>query len=98
MGTCTGCFTVDAPPTITRVHPDPVHGAMTTVTVTGTGFQPGLVVTTTITGATLGAPSGITSTSFIIAITVPAATSSGSYTITVTNIDGGKATHRETVT
>jgi len=98
VGTCTGCFTVDAPPTITRVHPDPVHGATTTVTVTGTGFQAGLVVTTTITGATLGAPSGITSTSFTIAITVPAGTSPGNYTVTVTNTDGGKATHRVTVT
>ena len=50
-----------------------------------------------ITGATLGAPSGITSTSFTIAITVPAGTSPGNYTITVTNTDGGKATHRVTV-
>jgi hypothetical protein len=96
-GTCTGCFTVDAAPTITGAHPSPVHGTTTTVTVTGTGFQSGLTVSTTITGATLGAPTGVTATSFTIQITVPAGTAPGTYKISVTNPDGGSAKHNITV-
>jgi hypothetical protein len=95
--TCVGCFTVTAAPKITTISPSPVHGFMTNVTVTGTGFQAGLVVTTNIPGAALGAVTGLTATSFSIQITVPIGTAPGSYKLTVKNLDGGVASKTITV-
>jgi len=66
--------------------------ATTLLTVTGSGFQAGLVPTTTIPGATFGAVTGQTSTTFQVQITVPPSDTAGSYNVVVTNPDGGKAT------
>jgi hypothetical protein len=97
-GTCTGCLTIDALPTIKSIAGGPlVPGATTTVTVKGTGFQTGLAVTTDIVGATVGTPSSVTATSFSVAITVPSGTSAGNDTLTVTNPDGGKVTSSKLV-
>jgi hypothetical protein len=95
QGTCTGCLTIDAQPTVTSVSPPLVPGSATTVTVDGTGFQSGLTVTTNIAGATVGAPSSITATSFQVTITVPPGTAAKStYDLTVTNPDHGKVTYK----
>jgi hypothetical protein len=94
-GTCTGCLSVDAPPTVTSVSAPLAPGATTTVTVTGTGFQTGLTVTTDISGATVGAPTLVTATSFSVAITVLSGTAAASnYHLTVTNPDGGTVTYK----
>jgi fibronectin-binding autotransporter adhesin len=97
-GTCTACLTVDAAPKITKILPVPVHGATTGLTVTGSGFQAGLVVSSTVTGATFGAVTGQTATTFSIQITIPVTTAPGAYTITVVNPDGGKVVKALTVT
>jgi hypothetical protein len=97
-GTCTGCLTVDAPPKVTKILPVPVHGATTGLTMTGSGFQAGLVVTSTVTGATFGAVTGQTANTFSIQITIPVTTAPGAYTITVVNPDGGKVVKALTVT
>ncbi|MGA2838280.1 MAG: hypothetical protein ABSF84_16970 [Acidimicrobiales bacterium] len=96
-GTCTGCLTVDARPTITTISPKPAPGTTTTLTVTGTGFQAGLVVTSTVPGATIGSVSGSSATTFQVPITIPSGTSAGTYTLTVTNPDGGKVSKSMTV-
>ena len=96
-GTCTGCLTIDARPTITTVSPVPAAGATTPLTVVGTGFQSGLVVTSTVPGATFGAVSGQSATTFQVSITVPVGTTPGSYVLTVTNPDGGKVNKTITV-
>jgi hypothetical protein len=94
--TCTGCLTIDAPPTITSVSGGPLApGATTTVTVGGTGFQTGLQVTTTIPGATVGIIGSPSATSFTVPITVPSGTATGNYALTVTNPDGGKVTFKK---
>jgi hypothetical protein len=98
VGTCAGCLSIDAAPKPTSVAPSPVHGTMTNVTVTGTGFQAGLSVTTTIPGATLGAPASVTATSFQIQITVPGGTAPATYKLSVTNPDFGKGTTNVVVT
>jgi len=96
-GTCTGCLTVHASPKITKILPVPVHGTSTVLTVTGSGFQSGLVVTSTVPGATFGAVTGQTATTFSIQITIPGTTVAGAYKLTVTNPDGGKVTKALTV-
>ena len=97
VGSCTGCLTIDAAPKVTTIAPNPAHGTATTVTVTGSGFQPGLTLTTTIPGATLGAPTGVTATSFSVLVTVPGATAPGTYKLTVENPDFGKVVAKITV-
>ncbi|HEY5109556.1 MAG TPA: Calx-beta domain-containing protein, partial [Acidimicrobiales bacterium] len=91
-GVCTGCLSIDAVPKITTIAPVPALGKTTLLTVTGSGFQAGLVPTTTIPGATFGAVTGQTATTFQVAITVPLSDTAGNYNIVVTNPDGGKAT------
>jgi hypothetical protein len=95
-GICTGCFTIDALPTIGSISAPLVPGTATTVTVKGTGFQSGLAVTTNITGAVVGSITSVTATSFKVVITAPSGTPAGStYQLKVTNPDGGAATFKK---
>ncbi len=92
-GTCSGCLTVDAHPSITKLSPDSIAaGTTTTVTVTGSNFVSGFTLSTTIPGATLGTPTGVTSTSLSVTVTVPSGTTSGTYLFKLINPDGGTAT------
>jgi hypothetical protein len=97
--TCTGCLTVDAHPSISKLSPDSIAaGATTTISVTGANFVSGLTVSTTIPGATVGTPTDVTSKSLSVTVTVPSGTASGSYLLKVINPDGGTATSALSVT
>jgi hypothetical protein len=91
-GTCTGCLSINPVPKVTTIAPVPALGKSTLLTVTGSGFQAGLVPTTTIPGATFGAVTGQTATTFQVQLTVPLTDVAGNYNIVITNPDGGKAT------
>jgi outer membrane protein assembly factor BamB len=91
--TCTGCLTVDAHPSISKLSPDSIAaGDTATITVTGANFVSGLTVNTSISGATVGTPTDVTSTSLSVTVTVPSGTASGTYLFRVVNPDGGTAT------
>jgi outer membrane protein assembly factor BamB len=91
--TCTGCLTVDAHPSISKLSPDSIAaGDTATLTVTGAHFVSGLTVNTSISGATVGTPTDVTSTSLSVTVTVPSGTASGTYLLRVVNPDGGTAT------
>jgi outer membrane protein assembly factor BamB len=98
-GTCSGCLTVDAHPSISKLSPDSIAaGATTTVTVTGANFVSGFTVSSTIPEATLGTPTGVTSTSFTVTVTVPSGDTSGNYLLKAVNPDGGTASYTLAVT
>jgi hypothetical protein len=94
--TCTGCFTVTAAPTISSTSPSgalPHDGAVTTVTVNGTGFVSGFAATTS------GPSYVVTGTTFVSStqVTVDVKntnTNNGTDTknLIITNLDGGSAT------
>jgi prepilin-type N-terminal cleavage/methylation domain-containing protein len=93
-GTTSFSLTVDAPPAIASITPNPVLVSSThTMTLTGTGFQSGLSVSAARGTFTLGTvtATSITLTSF----TVP---TTGADVITVTNPDGGVSTYSINVT
>ncbi len=94
--TCLGCITVDPPPLPTSVTA--LSGGTTTlVTVTGSGFAPGLTVATNVPGAAVGAPTNVSATSFQVPITVPQTTPTGnSYTLRIHNPDGGQGYYTHT--
>jgi hypothetical protein len=94
--TCTGCFTVGAPPTITSTSPTtalPHDNAVTTITVNGTGFVTGFTATTSGSNYTVTATSFISSTQVTVDIK-NANTNNGTDTknLTITNPDFGSAT------
>jgi hypothetical protein len=87
-GTCTGCFTFVAAPTVTGIAPTsgPAAGG-TSVTITGTGFVAGATVSLGGTAAT-----GVT---VVNATTITATTpahSAGAVNVTVTNPDSQSGT------
>jgi len=82
MGSCT-CYTYNPLPTITSISPaggNPLGGM--TVTITGTGFLPGVMVTFGGKAATV-----VSSTSTTITVTIPA-NPAGPVNVVVTNVDG----------
>ena len=91
--TCTGCFRVNAKPTIASVSPAarPVGAVHQALTVTGTGFQSGATVS-------LGAGITVHSVQFVdaahLTLDVSVATNAavGARSATVTNPDAGTAT------
>jgi hypothetical protein len=87
-GTCIGCFTYVAPPTVSGIAPTsgPTAGG-TSVTITGTGFVAGATVTfggTAATGVTVVNPTTITATT--------PAHAAGAVNVVVTNPDSQSGT------
>lgn len=96
MATCSGCFTVKAPPTVTGVSPaaQRIGTGPTTVTISGTGFNTGGVAVSFGPGTTTGTPS-VTATAITVPVTVSATATPGTRDVTVLNTpadDGGSAT------
>jgi outer membrane protein assembly factor BamB len=86
---CSGCLTIDPPPTVSSGNPNSfIQGQKTTVTVTGSNF---------VSGARLSSASGISfsSTKFVNSgqmtglISVQPSVAPGTYKLYVTNPDGG---------
>ena len=93
--TCTGCFTVNAKPTITALSPTSApRGATLDVSLTGSGLQSGALVTFSGTGITVNPPVNVnpSGSALTLSITIDAGTPTGARTVTVTNPDGGVAT------
>lgn len=92
--TLAGSLTVDPPPTITSVSPTTGSpGTSVTVTITGTGFLPGMTVTLdampAVTGTAISVSADGTSAMVTFDLTGVAG---GTYSITVDNHDGCTAT------
>ena len=91
--TCAGCFTVNPRPTITSPLSPNVMARGTsgaTVTVNGTGFQPGATVTFSGTGVTAIVVSvGTGGTTITLSVSVASNAATTNRTVTVLNQDGG---------
>jgi peptidoglycan/xylan/chitin deacetylase (PgdA/CDA1 family) len=100
QGSCTGCFTVAAAPKITAVSPSQLKaGASTTVTVTGSGFDPRAVVTVSGSGVTVGTTKVVSSTSMTVVLKVTASAAKTARSMTVTNkTNSGTSTLANAVT
>jgi polyvinyl alcohol dehydrogenase (cytochrome) len=89
IGYCSACLTVGPPPPApTGVSPNDVaQGQISTVTVTGSNFEPGAKVTNAngITAQT----TYVSSTELTAVLKVPSSVSTGSYNVAVLNPDGG---------
>ena len=96
-GSCSGCFTVNAGPTITSPNsttPAIVpNGTSLPVTIIGTGFQSGATVTISGNGFTLNSTTFVSSSQLTINVTAKNGNGfKGTYDLTVTNPDGGLVT------
>ncbi len=93
-GTCTGCFTVNAAPTVTSVTPaSRGQGAVNqNIALVGTGFAAGAAVSFSGTGITVNSTTVNTATSLTANITIAPGATIGNRNVTVTNADGGFGT------
>jgi len=96
-GTCNGCLTISAAPTITSVDPAALgRGALAApVVVTGTGFV--RAATVTISGVQIASKRWIDSTRIELVVNVPAGAALGPHEVKVDNKNGGVATATITV-
>ncbi|HNI36616.1 MAG TPA: hypothetical protein PLV93_14535, partial [Microthrixaceae bacterium] len=91
QGSLPAGFSVSAGPTVSSLSPStlPVGASTTTVTITGTNFQPGATVTIGDSQVTVGASSYVSSTSITVPVSVLTTATPGPRTVTLTNPDGG---------
>lgn len=91
---CSGCFTVNALPSITSLSPDDRgQGASSqTITATGTGFVATPTVTFSGTGITVNSTTFVNATTLSIDVSVAADAPVGARDVTVTNPDQGTST------
>ena len=91
--TCAACFNVTVKPAVTSLTPtSAARGASgLVITISGSGFQPGLTVAFAGTGVTATVVS-VTSTSINVAVDVAAGAATGNRSLTVTNPDAGTVT------
>ena len=89
--TCTGCFTVNAKPTLTAVDPDNLGQGATDqdLTLTGTGFQDGATVSFSGTGITVNDVTFVNATTLTANVTIAGNAATGARNVTVTNPDAG---------
>jgi hypothetical protein len=89
--TCTGCFTVGNPPTVTSTSPNAagVGAAGLDVTVNGTNFAAGASVSFSGTGITVNSTTFLSSTQVRANVTIAANAATGARDVTVTNTNGG---------
>ena len=92
--TCTGCFSINARPTVSSATPSsrPQGASHQAVTVTGTAFQPGATATVSGTGVTVHSTSFVSATALTLDVSVDATAATGNRTISVVNPDGGTST------
>ncbi len=90
--TCSGCFTVNAGPTVTKVTPSAVARGSTNVvlTVTGANFKAAVKAVISGTGITVVSVVRVSRSKLTVTITVAATATTGARALTVTNTDGGK--------
>ena len=90
-GSCTGCFTVNAGPTVTSTSPASLAQGATAqnVTVTGSHFVSGAAVTVSGSGVTVNSTSFVSATQLTANVTIASAATTGARNVTVTNPDGG---------
>jgi len=93
VDSCSGCLTIAEPvvnPTLTSLNSNTVPIGITrqTVTATGIGFEPGLVVVSQD-GIAIGTMF-VSTTQLNLAVKLPSTIVAGSYNVTVKNPDGGK--------
>jgi hypothetical protein len=92
-GTCSHCLAIGPAPTLAGTAPTQVAvGANVTLTLTGTGFEPGATVTLGGPSPLSLGPTAITATAITAALSVPTTTTTGSYAVTVTDPDHTSAT------
>jgi len=98
--TCTGCFTVNAAPTITSMSPSALGQGATAVpvTFTGTGFATGISIVVAGGGVSVGTPTSLSSTSITAPVTVTSGAATTARNVTATNQDHGTATCASCVT
>lgn len=90
---CTGCFTVNAAPTLSAADVDVQRGAKDVVlTLTGSGWQPGAVEALLGSGITVTDAQALTATSVRVTFDVSSSAPTGARDVTVVNGDGGRAT------
>ena len=89
----THAFAIVAAPTLTSASPARlVAGTTTSVALTGTGLQNGVVASTTQSGVTFGAVAFGSATSGTVSVTVGNTVPGGPISTTLTNPDGGWST------
>ena len=90
-GSCTGCFTVNAAPTVTSTSPSSLAQGTTAqnVTVTGTNFVSGATVTLSGSNITVNSTTFVSATQLTANLTVAATATTGARNVTVANPDGG---------
>jgi len=90
-GSCTGCFTVAATPTVSTTSPSTRgQGASNqNITVTGTGFLSTASATFSGTGITVNSTTFVSSTTLTVNIDVAPSAATGARNVTVDNNNGG---------
>ncbi len=90
-GTCNGCFTVNAAPTVTSTSPSSRGQGATAqnVTVTGSNFVSGAVVTVSGSGVTVNSTTFVSVTQLTANLTIASTATTGARNVTVSNADGG---------
>ena len=90
-GTCTGCFTVSAAPSVTSVTSGSRgQGAVSqNIAIVGTGFVSGAVASFSGTGITVNSTTFVSATSLTVNIAIAPGAPTGNRDVTVTNVDGG---------
>jgi hypothetical protein len=93
-GSCTGCLTVTAAPTVTSISPAAYGQGATSVsaTITGTNFADPATVTVSGTGVSVSNVTVVNATSITLKLTVTSGAATGARDLTVTNADGGTGT------
>jgi hypothetical protein len=92
-GSCSGCFTVNTPPTVTSTSPSSRGRGATSqnVTITGTGFASGASSAFSASGITVNTTTFVSGTQLTANVTISAGATLGAGNVTVTNTDGGSA-------
>jgi hypothetical protein len=90
-GSCTGCFSVNAAPTVTSTSPSSLAQGATgqNVTVTGTNFVSGATVSLSGSGVTVNFTTFVSATQLTANLTIASTATPGARNVTVTNPDGG---------
>ena len=91
-GTCGGCLTVTAPPTVTAMTPSTLGpGALRTVTVEGANFASGIKVSFAGSGVAATAVTVVSDSQLQVIVSVASNAAAGPRTVMVTNPDLGKS-------
>ena len=92
--TCTGCFTINAKPTVSTASPSsrPQGASHQAVVITGTNFQPGATATISGSGVTVHSTTFVDPAHVSLDVSVDLAAAIGNRNVVIANPDGGTAT------